>query len=111
MEISKQKESDLMIVSIDGRLDTTNYAELDKELDALLSSGEQNILIDCAGMDYISSSGLRVFLVYLKKTKANGGKIILCNMQSMIQEVFSISGFTSLFTIYESREEAIAANG
>ncbi len=110
MEISKQKEAGLMIVSINGRLDTTNYSVLDKELDSLVNDGENNILVDCADMDYISSSGLRVFLVYLKKTKANGGKVMLCNMQNMIKEVFSVSGFTSLFDIYNSREEAIAAN-
>lgn len=110
MEISKQKESNLMIVNIDGRLDTTNYSELDKELDTLVGSGEHNILIDCSKMDYISSSGLRVFLVYLKKIKAEGGSLTLCGMQTMIKEVFSISGFTSLFEIFETREEAVAAN-
>ncbi len=110
MDISKTKESNLMVVAINGRLDTTNYMELDKELDSLVSSGEQNILIDCTDMNYISSSGLRVFLVYLKKMRSEGGKITLCGMQTMIKEVFSISGFTSLFNIYESREKAVAAN-
>ncbi len=110
MDISKQKKADFIIVSIDGSLDTSNYALLDKELDALVSSGEQNILIDCANMNYISSSGLRIFLVYLKKIKAVNGKMVVCGLQNMIKEIFSISGFSSLFTIYKSREEALAAN-
>ena len=110
MEITQQKESSLTVVSIDGRLDTTNYGAFDKELENLINSGEKNILVDCSKMNYISSSGLRVFLVYLKKLKAEGGNLLLCCMQSMIKEVFSISGFTSLFTIYDSREEAVAAN-
>lgn len=109
MEITKENNGNITIVSINGRLDTTNYNNFDKELDALVSSGSNNLIIDCSDMNYISSSGLRVFLVYLKKMKAEGGSLAICGMQSMIKEVFTISGFTSLFSIYETREEALAA--
>lgn len=109
MELTQQKEGSTTIVSIKGRLDTTNYSDFDKELSALVSAGEKNILVDCVEMDYISSSGLRVFLVYLKKMKAEGGSLKLSGMQSMIKEVFTISGFTTLFSIYDTREEALAS--
>ncbi len=110
MNISRQKESNLTVVNISGRLDTTTYSTLSKELETLVSSGESNILVDCTNMDYISSSGLRVFLVYLKKVKSINGSFTLCGLQTMIKEIFSISGFTSLFNIYETREEALSAN-
>jgi anti-anti-sigma factor len=107
MEITKQKQSGFTVVNLNGRLDTTNYGSLDKELETIVNAGEKNILINCSEMNYISSSGLRVFLIYLKKLKAEQGKLILCNMQPTIKEVFSIAGFTSLFSIYDSLEEAL----
>ncbi len=107
MEISKEKKGETMVVAINGRLDTTNYADLDKELNELLDAGENNLLMDCSEMNYISSSGLRVFLVYLKKLKASGGKMQLCGLQEMIKEIFLISGFSSLFTIYETCDDAL----
>ena len=107
MEISKEKKGETMVVAINGRLDTTNYADLDKELNELLGAGENNLLMDCSEMNYISSSGLRVFLVYLKKLKASGGKMQLCGLQEMIKEIFLISGFSSLFTIYETCDDAL----
>ena len=109
MEITKQKQSNFTVVSLSGRLDTTNYSALDKELETIINSGEKNILIDCTEMSYVSSSGLRVFLVYLKKLKAEGGKLILSNMQATIKEVFTIAGFTSLFEIYDTVEEGLQA--
>jgi anti-anti-sigma factor len=58
-------------------------------------------------MNYISSSGLRVFLVAQKKVLSLNGKLILCNMQPTIQEIFRISGFSNLFRIFDTLEEAL----
>ncbi len=108
MEITTRKKQNYTIVVIDGRLDTTNYQELEKELQKLLESNVSNLIINCENLEYISSSGLRVFLMFLKKIRALDGKFLICNMQESIREIFQISGFTSIFDIYENQDRAEA---
>ncbi len=109
MEIADFKKENYTIVEISGRLDTTNYQELEKELQNNLDAGEKNIILDCEKLDYVSSSGLRVFLMFLKKIRELEGKFFICSMQEEIREIFKISGFTSIFDIYENRELAETA--
>ena len=107
MEISEQKTDQYVIIGIKGRLDTTNYTELEKRLNSLVEDHNNKILVDCSGMDYISSSGLRILLMALKRITLLKGKFVLCSLQKNIHEIFEISGFTSIFEIYSSREEAV----
>lgn len=109
MEIIEKKADSFVILNLKGRLDTTNYGELEKKILELLEKKENNIIIDCEKLDYISSSGLRILLMGLKKFKANKGKFVLCNLQENIKEIFEISGFSSIFDIYVSKNEALKA--
>ncbi|MDZ7741159.1 MAG: STAS domain-containing protein [Bacteroidota bacterium] len=109
MEIADIKKEKFTIVELSGRLDTTNYQELEKALQSMLDAEEKNIILDCEKLDYVSSSGLRVFLMFLKKIRELEGKFFICSMQEEIREVFKISGFTSIFDIFENREKAEAA--
>lgn len=101
MEITHQNKDNYSIVKIAGRLDTTNYQELEKALNGLLEENRINLILNCEELDYVSSSGLRVFLMFLKKVKSLNGKFIICNMQENIKEIFQISGFTSIFEIHD----------
>lgn len=107
MEISQEKHGAINVVGIDGRLDTTNYGELESVLSELTGRGEVDLLLDLSGMEYISSSGLRVFLMYLKKIREAKGRFMLCSMSPDIREIFEISGFINIFEIFENREEAL----
>jgi len=107
MEIKKQKINENVVLEINGRLDTTNYSELDEILIDYINKNEIQIIVDCTNMDYISSSGLRVFLTALKKINAANGKFFLCGLQDTIQEIFKISGFTSIFKIFDNQEEVL----
>ena len=107
MEINELKTDQCMIVGITGRLDTTNYSMLEKKLMDLIDNQHDKILVECSNMDYISSSGLRILLMGLKKITAMKGKFVLCGLQENIHEIFEISGFTSIFEIHSSREDAL----
>jgi anti-anti-sigma factor len=107
MELTEQKKDQCMIIGIEGRLDTTNYAVLEKKLMDLIDSHQDKILVDCSKMDYISSSGLRILLMALKKITLAKGRFALCCLQENIHEIFEISGFTSIFEIHLSREDAL----
>jgi anti-sigma B factor antagonist len=108
MNIKKEKIGDFSVLKIKGRVDTIHSSTLEGEVNQLFDSGEKNLIFNCSGMDYISSSGLRVFLVTQKKVTPINGKLYLCNMQPAIQEIFRISGFSTLFRIFNSQEEALA---
>ena len=111
METTEEKINDVLIMRVEGRLDTTNYGILETKLMSLLDANETKIIMDCSKMDYISSSGLRVFLMALKKAKLINGRFILAELQETIREIFEIAGFTAIFEIYRSREEALKAVG
>lgn len=107
MNIKKDKIGNFSVLKIKGRIDTVHSGDLEKEVNQLFDSGEQQLIFNCEGMNYISSSGLRVFLVAQKKAKAINGKLFLSNMQPAIQEIFRISGFSNLFKIFDTQEEAL----
>lgn len=107
MEINEQKTDRCVIIGITGRLDTTNYNMLEKRLMTLIDECQDKILVECTNMDYISSSGLRILLMALKKVTLMKGRFVLCGLQPNIYEIFEISGFTSIFEIHPSSEVAL----
>jgi len=107
MNLKDFKSDKAVVIEIEGRLDTTNYNQLEKKILEFIDANEINILIDCAKMDYVSSSGLRIFLMALKKITALKGKFLLCGLQENIAEIFEISGFTSIFQIFANQEKAL----
>lgn len=108
MEILTKQEGKCTIVEIKGRLDTTNYNNLETEFNKIIDKGNTSILVDCSNLVYVSSSGLRVFLVALKTLNKLNGKFLMSNLQENIQEIFEISGFISIFKVFASNEEALA---
>ena len=108
MELKFKKEGKATVLELSGRLDTSNYESFSEELFMKLEEGEKYIVMDMEGLEYISSSGLRVFLAALKKMRAENGDIALCCMNDKINEVFNISGFSSLFKVYVSLNDAVA---
>lgn len=65
----------------------------------LLEGGNPDIEMDCSELEYISSSGLRLFLTLQKSVNARGGKLVILNMQSAIKDIFNMTGFSRIMTI------------
>lgn len=83
---------------ISGRLDTLNSEKFEKRIQELLPL-TKDLEIDCANLEYISSSGLRCFLFLLKSAQESKHTVTLVNMTAPIKEVFDITGFSSMFAI------------
>jgi len=107
MDIRHIKKDDILVFTVDGRIDSGTAGTLEKELLTFIEAGEKNLLLDFSKMDYISSAGLRVLLMAAKRTGKLGGKTVLCTLCPNVREVFDISGFTGIFSIYNTSEEAI----
>ncbi len=106
MNITTQNTNDGILIRVEGRIDTTNYNEFENAVNAVITSDTKQIYLDCNELNYISSSGLRIFLTIQKKMMAAGGKLKLFAMQPAIREIFDISGFSSIFAIYPDQASA-----
>ncbi|OPY47005.1 MAG: STAS domain protein [Methanosaeta sp. PtaU1.Bin028] len=108
MEIREKAIGDVYIVSIEGRMDTANSKDVESRLDQVIGDKREKMLIDLAGVDYISSVGLRVLLASLKRHRERRGKMALISLQPFVQDVFRITGLEKIFPIYSSEAEAMA---
>src|SRR5262245_49528763 len=107
MDISEDKKADALIVGLEGRLDATTAKMFEDKILGVIKSGAQRLVVDLSQLEYISSSGLRVFLLAVKRLQATDGKIVLCGLQDNGRQVFDLAGFSSILSIFGSRDEAI----
>ena len=99
MNVTLKNQDNKTIVTLDGRLDTTNADKVQSDIQPLMQGQNPDIDIDCSGMTYTSSQGLRLFLLLQKSVMARGGKMVMRNMNPMVKEVFDITGFSNIITI------------
>ena len=84
-------------VTLEGELDTAAAVEAEKALQPLYNTGGKDVIIECKGLEYIASSGLRILLSLLKGAMSNGSKVTLRHVNDDIQNVFKLTGFINLF--------------
>jgi anti-anti-sigma factor len=108
MDIAEAKTNGVVVLSLNGRVDASNAATLEQKILALIAAGERRLVIDCAQLQYMSSAGLRVLLVAAKRL-SNDGKLGIAALSNQIRDVFDIAGFSSIFQIYHTQDEAVAA--
>ena len=107
MDISEERIADVVILGLSGKLDATTAKSFEDKILADIEAGDRRWVIDLSQLDYVSSSGLRVFLIAAKRLRSTNGKIALCSLKDHVQHVFDLSGFSSILAIYGSREEGI----
>lgn len=99
MEIRVEKDSDPVKVQLIGRLDTNTSGNFETALNNLFDKKHYNIEIDLKDLEYVSSSGLRVFLGAQKKVSTAGGNMVIKNVNDTVMEVFEITGFLDVLTV------------
>ena len=111
MDINNKTYDNVLVLSPGGRIDHANSEDFRSSLgpfiDRCKNDGEQ-IVLDLSGVDYISSAGLRCFMLAEKQAKAQGGTIVVAAMQPVVKEIFEISRFTLVFETFATVREAIA---
>ena len=85
------------VATLEGELDTAAAVEVENVLKPLYQSDGKDVIIDCAALEYISSSGLRILLNILKGAKAAGSKVVMRHVNDDIKNVFKLTGFISIF--------------
>ena len=97
MKTTVQENDKQIVATLSGELDTAAALELENNLQPLYEGNGREIVIDCAELEYIASSGLRVLLGILKKANADGSRVVLKNVGDVIREVFELTGFAKIF--------------
>lgn len=99
MDITINKQDEKTLVTLNGRIDTSSANQFQQDITPLMEGDRPDIDIDCSGMTYTSSQGLRIFLMLQKSVIARKGKLVMRNMNPMVKEVFDITGFSNIITI------------
>ena len=97
MTITKKQNEAALELALNGRLDTTTAPELEKAIESALK-GVSELTLDFAGLDYISSAGLRV-LLSAQKTMSKQGSMKIKNVNEIIMEIFEVTGFADILSI------------
>ena len=90
-----------------GRLDSDHAPSLEEALCAVIQRGDRSLLVDMAEVPYISSRGLRVFLVAAKQAAEAGCRLAACSLQEFVRNTFDISGFEKLIDVFDSSAAAL----
>ena len=109
MEIVETRENAVVILEPRGRIDARTAGLLEEKVLRLLDGGERRLVFDLAGLDYISSAGLRVFLVAAKRLRSTDGTLALAALQDRVHAVFEMAGMSSILRVCRTRAEAVAA--
>ena len=99
MQININTQGNETVAALSGRLDTPAAQELAEQFDILAGKAGGTVVLDCSQLEYISSSGLRLFLTLRKAAATKGGKVIVRGINSDVRSVFMITGFLNLFEI------------
>ena len=108
MNIQQNVIDGITVIAPAGRIDTTTSGPLEEAIRKTVDAGARDILVDFAAVDYISSAGLRVFLVLAKRIRDLKGRLVLCGMTEPVRQVYHLAGFMPLFSVEPSRDTALA---
>jgi anti-anti-sigma factor len=111
LSITESRHGEVCVLSVTGRIDSSNSSKFMGQLGGLISSGTRKILIDLASVIYLTSAAFRALLVANRDIGAKNGQLALCGVIGQVRELFELGGLLNVFTIYPSRDEALSKLG
>lgn len=108
MEITVSQQNDVMVIAVQGRLDTDGSTELEDWKDKNLDPPDCDVIMDFSRLDYISSAGLRTLLNLSKLIKKHSYTFSICSAQAHVKEVLEISGFDTFIPLYRTVDDYFA---
>jgi len=97
MKTTIQELNGTLVAIFEGRLDTAASVETEAAIAPLHKNDGKDVILDCTKLEYISSSGLRIFLGLLKSVKLKGNSVKIKGMNDDLRNIFTITGFIHLF--------------
>lgn len=111
MNLAKTLYANVLVLSPHGRLDHDNCAEFHLALERYLDETEDlavgGVVFDLSALEYVSSAGLRCFMLAAKQARAHGGRILIAAMQPVVGEIFEISRFNLILDAFPTVRAAL----
>jgi anti-sigma B factor antagonist len=108
MEIAITEYKHCHLVKVDGRMDSATAPQLADTFNSIMKSGRYRIILDLAGLEYISSSGLRILINTQKMCRRyNRGELVLACVPSKIYSALDLAGFTQFFKLFDDITTAV----
>ncbi len=107
MNVVQETAEGLPVWKLSGKLDTLTSPDFQKQIVEAIDKGQTRLILDITDLAYVSSAGLRVFLIAQKKASAGRGSLAILGANDMIKNVFEISGFTRLFCFTGDLKESV----
>ncbi len=101
MEVTVKKVKDTNVVQLVGKLDSNTAGQVQEKVSPLLDGGD-HLTFDVSALEYISSAGLRVLLLFAKKLSARGDKVMMSGVSSQIKDIMVMTGFDHMFDFENS---------
>ena len=108
MDISSENKDNITVVRLEGNLDTNTSTDAQDYLNNAIDGGASKVVVCFDKVDFVSSAGLRVLLATAKKLGGRGGALRVCGLNSTVAEVFEISGFSTILSVFPSETEALS---
>jgi len=111
MKVQVENRGGVLLAEVEGRVDSSNSQDFERQLQGAIDGDVKAVVVDFAGLAYISSAGLRVVLLVAKTLGQRNVGISLCSLSDPVQSVFEISGFNRIIRIHDTQAAALAAAG
>jgi anti-anti-sigma factor len=98
-----------VLLKVSGRMDAENATDFDQACEVWISKGAKHLIADLNDLRYVSSMGLRSFLVVAQKLKSSSGSLVFCGLSGLPRQVFEMTRLIDLFPVYETSQQAIEA--
>ena len=109
MTIESSRQGNVAVVQVAGKLDAGSAPAFESACEQHLREGSTHIVVDMSGLQYVSSMGLRSFLLIARQAKAKNGSVLLCGMNGFVKEVFDMTNVASLFPLFDNTAAAIGS--
>ena len=106
-QVKQREEGQVTIIELEGRLDAVASPQLEKTLHAVLTDGKSLVILELNNLEFVASAGLRVFLAFAKMIKKADGTFAFCGLSDDVFNVFKITGFTDIFPVLPTCDEAL----
>ena len=107
MEVTSKSVDKAIVIYVDGDLTTNSSPDVEAEINAILEEAVTNVVINVEKVNFIASTGLRIILKLGKRLRNEDLQLVVCSMNATTKSVFEMPGFTKMFPIFETEDEAL----
>jgi anti-anti-sigma factor len=105
---SETLDNGIVKITLNGRLDMMGNQDIEMKFTALAATEKAGVLVDMADVEFIASIWIRTLISIAKAQSNRGGKLVLCNLQAMVNDVLTTSGVDNIIEIFDDCDAALA---